>query len=299
MSYILPTRFGWIYFGLLIVMVLSAATYNNNLAYILVFVCFGAAMVSMVLTYQHLGQVKMRFLRANDGFAGEPLRLHYEIENRSERALYGIQVQLQKSDQDAYVEIIGPKQVKTVEVSLIFPQRGMYLVPKTWVSTVYPLGLFRAWRSLNTLESVYVYPKPEGESLRDEYIGLQEGAERISQSQSNEKVDFFEHKPFQTGESKHHINWKLFARFGILVTKSFVGEESSILKIQLDENLRQVEKSLSQLSKWIVEAKGKNQAFELHIGQHVIVALESRTAREALRALARYPRVHQHVQDFS
>ncbi|MDD3450149.1 MAG: DUF58 domain-containing protein, partial [Gammaproteobacteria bacterium] len=73
--YILPTRQGLLFGALLVVMLLGAINYSNNLAFVLTFVLGGQAVVSILYTYRNLAGLRLRAGHHGEVFAGGCARL--------------------------------------------------------------------------------------------------------------------------------------------------------------------------------------------------------------------------------
>src|SRR5438105_15597298 len=90
--YILPSGRGILFLSSVIILILVAATYNNNLVFILAFAMFGLFFVTMLQTHYMLKGVRITFLSADDAFEGETLTLLFQLSQRRARRKRGLRV---------------------------------------------------------------------------------------------------------------------------------------------------------------------------------------------------------------
>ena len=77
--YIVPTRGGFSFAALLLLMLLTSINYQLNLGYVLAFLLAGAAAVSMHITHDMLRGLTLRLKPGQPGWAGEPAMLEVVI----------------------------------------------------------------------------------------------------------------------------------------------------------------------------------------------------------------------------
>lgn len=290
--FILPTRHGFAFLGLVIVMILVGSATANNLIYALAFVLFGVYMLAMVATQRNLKRLRIELLECEDSFVGESAKIRLAFLNQSARSRFLIQSQPRKfaARQGAVVNEIPSRSRVVVEVPVQIDRRGVYSVPSLQLGTLYPMGLFWAWSNLSLDGSIYIYPRRLGErELIPDWFG--EGAgERQGRWAETQHEDFREHTKYQQGESHHHVDWKAFARHGELLTKRY--ETTSPQHFFLDWNQVSslgVEAGLSQMSMWINELREGENSFELQLPSLKIGKGRGWLhGQECLRALARY-----------
>lgn len=293
--YILPTTHGLFFLGGIVVMILTAATYNNNLIYLLSFTLFGILVVSMVQTHTNLKALEVKLIRVEERAAGDPISLELKISNNSSNHRRGLRVKVAKAkarlQSDPYVHLgeVQRFEGQLFRLSLAGLKRGVHPIPKLVLDCVYPLGLFRAWRVFKPEGAMYVYPKPQG-SLTLPEGGVVEGRQNsVSSSGVDKESDFKEHRLYRSGESYRHVDWKAYARRKILFTKMFEGKSEKEFVFDF-KNLRgEEELKLSQLSKWIILAERQGAVFELRLPQfHSGAGAGIRHSVNCLKALAEF-----------
>ena len=165
--YILPTGHGLMFaFGIL-VMILTAATYNNNLIYLLGFLLFAVLVVSMLMTHQNLKGVSLIQVWAEDSEAGSEIPIRFRLANKFKNEAYALRVRAkgQRINLEKKPQILqlGDQASQSGLILLSPKSRGVYRCPSIILESVYPLGLFRAWKSYPQTDlQIYVYPKAQG-----------------------------------------------------------------------------------------------------------------------------------------
>lgn len=292
--YILPTWHGGMFIGGILVMILTGATYNNNLVNLLSFLLFSIMMVAMVMTNANIKKIQLTFVDAQDVPAGQPLEVTVRIINSSAYARRGVRVRAKSkqglnSKKNAEVQEVVEKSSALVKILLVPQPRGIYSCPRFIVESVFPMGLFRAWKSFNFQEQLYVFPAPQGHLARVSNLNSPTKGESLG-VQAEEAVDFYQHRKYAAGESQHRVDWKAYARTGRLLTKEFVGPVAKRYVFRLDEIAGAfIEPQLSQLARWIVDTEAEGVEYAL-IRRENSYKFDHGKAhlRDCLRELAKY-----------
>jgi uncharacterized protein (DUF58 family) len=263
--YILPTRHGFVFLAIIILMILVAASSGNNLIYMLGFCLLSIYMFAMVLTNLNLKGLEFEIIEVSDGFAGEAAHVRIGVSNRENRPRYFLETKW-KISKTIEVNTIKPKGQTIITQVLKIDARGVYELPPLRVSTIYPLGLFRAWSVLRLKTSVYIYPQRKGErQLRATSALIGSGPQSANQF-FDQHDDFREHSRFQLGESHNHVDWKAFARRGELLTKKYQTNSPHhfVLNWQSVSDLG-MEDGLCQLAHWLEDLRTGDQSFEMRL----------------------------------
>lgn len=77
--FILPTAQGLLFAAMAAVMLVGAANYNNNLAFLLAFLLIATGLVALVQTYQNLAGMTLRPSRCPPVFCGETARFEIAV----------------------------------------------------------------------------------------------------------------------------------------------------------------------------------------------------------------------------
>lgn len=288
--YILPTRFGGVFIAGSLVMILVGAAYQNNLVNLLAYFMFGLIFVAMVQTHNNLKDVGLETVDVEPGFAGGEYIVALAIHNSSPETRFNIEFHLRGTSALSTSEPVQPLSGfanQKLRASYRATTRGRHTIHDIRLSTVFPLGLFRAWRWFRTDTSFLVYPSLKGDKqppwggLRDEEIGPRTALGGD---------DFHGHRRFQAGDSYSHVDWKAFARSGKQLTKVFT--EGSVETALLDwfslDGLS-AEDRLSQLAVWIESARLNGKLFALRLPDLGIPPGKGpRQARRCLEACALY-----------
>lgn len=265
--YITPTRFGLIYLGGAVAVIVIGAAYANNLANMLAFFMLSLAAVCAVQTYSNLRDVRVEAVETQGGFEGEEFVVEAVLANDSKIARFNLELRLKGAKSknvyyDSY-RISGGSRHR-IKASYPAKSRGKYSLSKVRIHSVFPLGMFRAWRWFSTEASYFVYPRPVGELAIPESSSSGEADGRTLAHQPGE--DFSGHRKYQTGDSLHHVDWKARARGRPLMIKEF--NEGTAGAFVLDwsrlEGL-ETEKRLSQLSRWVEDSRQRGITFGMVI----------------------------------
>ena len=88
--FILPTRQGFGFAVLLLVMLLGDVNYNLSLGYVLTFLLGTTAMMTMLHAFRNMAQLEIRAGRVDAVFAGEMAQFVFHFHNTSTLPRYGL-----------------------------------------------------------------------------------------------------------------------------------------------------------------------------------------------------------------
>lgn len=264
--YIIPSGQGFLFLFAIVVQILVAATYNNNLIFALGFFMFAVFVVSMLQTHYNIKGVRLQMLSAGEGFAGDPIPLHFQLVQKRARFKRNLEIRTKSKTMTTVRRLrenLAPSErQKTCQIDVVCAQRGVYNLPDIILETYFPLGLFRAWKVFRFPVKVTVYPRPRGLGLL-EPSPYQAGTDTQGH-RSSPDGDFGELKKYLMGESYHQIAWKHYARTGELFTKVHWGDDHRHYKIPwVRPGVRDVEGELEMISGYIQSAMDENATFEM------------------------------------
>ncbi len=165
--YILPTKAGWAFALVFVVLLLASINEQVNLGYALSFLLGGASMAALYQTHGNLHGVNLRLLTLRSVHAGQVLRIGITLSNQHRKlGRYGLQVTAGPKAPEGTMEgpgtpqhaELGPGSDCTVEVDVATPQRGWLTLPRITIDTGFPLGLFRAWAYWLPQARVLIWP---------------------------------------------------------------------------------------------------------------------------------------------
>src|SRR5687768_14790169 len=97
--YILPTRGGFAFAALLLVMLLAGLNYSNSMALLFTFLLAGFVLIAMHLCHRNLVGTMLRSIGTVDAFAGEHGRLLLTLENAADTARFGLECSVDGGEQ--------------------------------------------------------------------------------------------------------------------------------------------------------------------------------------------------------
>ena len=285
--FIVPTRAGFMFALVLVVMLLAAINYQLSLGYVLTFLLAGAGFVSMHLTHNTLRGLTLHLKPPQPGFAGDALPLEIVLHSPT-RLQHGVGLGFEAADDrshDVFVDVPAGGQA-SARLALVLAQRGLHDVPTLHVETRYPFGLFRAWTVWRPAAQVLVWPAPERPVAP--LPAAPAAAGEAAQRKPSDSGEFEGVRSYRRGDALKHVVWKKAARTGELVSR----EASSALQreLWLDWQLAQVpgtEARLSRLAAWVLAAEGAGIAHGLRLpGVEIAPGSGSAQQRRSLDALA-------------
>ena len=266
--YILPT-FSWTYLsGVLAMMWYAAISQGNSAAYLLMFFLASLVLVTAIHAHFALTALSLQIGRIEPVFAGELAHVPVEVRNGSKRSRAALEIapngRVFKEASHAMLPEIGPGATGQADLSYRTTQRGRQRLTRVAITTIYPLGFFRSWRYETTDASWVVFPPPSGSLPLP--VGPATAAE-LAGGIGLGGDDFAGARPYQSGESQRHVDWRAVARGQPLLVKQFSGAGSREVWLEYEDLylLGDVETRLSQMSEWIVEAERDGYSYGVRL----------------------------------
>lgn len=284
--YIVPTRFGYGYGLLLLVMLLGAMNYSNNMAFALTFLLMGLGLLGMHHTHANLLNLRLRVGKVAPVFAGEEARFELCIENPSPTARYTIALGWPDQPASAWLDVPAEGSVLGT-LPLAAAKRGWLRAPRFAVATEFPLGLLHAWTWIELDMNTVVYPTPATHSRNPPLAAGDSGHAAANRPGVDEFVGL---RAYAAGDTPRTIHWKSFAKLGIPLVKHF-GETVSSERIFDWQALRDLdtEARLSQMTRWVMDAENAREPYVLLLPTLTLGPALGETHHHAcLRALALY-----------
>jgi len=288
--FIVPTKPGIAFVGLLLVMLIGALNYNLGLGFALTFFTGACAVADMYLTAKNLALLQLAPGRAPPVFAGEEAQFELHLLNRTKLDRYAVWLGFQADGEPRQVTDIAAGGDSAVRLSAPTLQRGWLAAPRVRLVTRFPLGLFRAWSYWRPDARVLVYPRPElpAQPLPSSGAASEDGHGTVGLD------NFAGIRSYQPGDPMRHLAWRQIARHdpalgGQLVTKHFEG--GAVAELCLDFSalpLRmELEAKLSRMARWVLEAEQRALPYTFRLAQHEYgPALGDAHQAACLRALA-------------
>ena len=252
--YVLPTRYGLFFAGLLSAMTLGALNYNNNPALMMCFLLLSAAITSMLHAYLGLRGLRLEQIGADPVHAGQAqtLRLLFSAEEkRTRRAL-----ELRQGTLRGGFGIAGDERAEA-RLERPAPRRGWQPIGKIELSTRQPLGLFVTWSWVHPDAAVLVYPAVEAQAPP-----LPGRGER-GQPQRRRGLDEEPHslREYRGGDPLRIVAWKRSAQIGRLMVREYESPAGADVLLDWrapDLAVLDTEARIRRLARWVLEAEREN-----------------------------------------
>ena len=282
--FILPSRTGWVFAALLLVMLLTAINYQNSLIYGLTFWLLSVGLTSMWLTFRNLSGLTLAAGQVQPVFCGETLQLPVQLHSRN----WSAGLELGYPGHSPTEVTVAPDQTLTLTVALQTTQRGRLPVRRLRVQSRYPFGLYTAWSWVALNYPVIIYPQPVVSPISlsggDELLAAEHAAPQL-QENGDEPDGLRDYRP---GDSLRRIAWKQSARTGELRTLEMTTDTGPACWFDwealpgLDPEQR-----LSRLTAWVEDAAAQQWRYGLRLpGQVINPGQGEQHRRECLKALA-------------
>ncbi len=257
--YILPTKFGWGFGLLLLLMALGGLNFNNNMALMLVFLLGTIAQLTTFIAYRNLSELSIDSIHAEPIFCGEVAHFRTFISNGDERQRFAVQAGFDKplDCSDFKLNVCEP-------LNLAFPtvKRGWAEMPSFRLETRFPLGLFKAWSWVFPQIQCLVYPAPAINAPPLPSTG--QGQSGMAKKGSGDQI--YGLRQYQAGDSMQRIAWRASARHDDLYSLEMEAPREQACELDWDslrdENL---ETRLSILTAWVIAADHKQLLYSLKL----------------------------------
>jgi uncharacterized protein (DUF58 family) len=283
--YILPTKLGSAFGGMLAIMLIAGLNYANSAALFLTFLLGGFVLVAMHQCHRNLLRTSFVSVSAPPMFAGARGLLHVTLGNDARFVRYGVEIDaLNDGPGTIDIPIDGQAQAN---VPLPVSRRGVLRIDRLRVSTTYPYGMFRAWAWVHMPIEVLVYPRPHGAAPMPQESGHKTGTRAMALAGADEWRSL---RPFRDGDSPRQVAWKAYARGSPLLVKEYsaLGADERLFDFDRLAHL-DVEARLEQLARWIVDADSRGDRYGLTLpGRLFEPDTGTQHRHECLAALARH-----------
>lgn len=274
--YILPSRYGWSFAFVLLLMLLGAINYTLSLGFVLVFLLAGIGNMAMLHTWRNLAHLQVVAGKIEPVFADEEAVFEIHVIDTKHRARYAIAAHFdpakshagktrnhQNRIEPAYVDIAEDGQA-IAKLKLTSKRRGWLVAPRIKLYTEFPLALFHAWAYVDLDFRCLIYPRPAMNTLPLP-VAPDQDAKGSADAVSGDD-DFFGHRTYQLGDSPKRVDWKASSREQGMFTKQFQGTAQSSL--WLDWSFTpgsDDEQRIRQLARWVLDADAANLPYGLRL----------------------------------
>lgn len=289
--FILPTKAGYAFVVLLIIILLLGINYQNNLVYALCFMLSSISFIAIIHTYRNLLGISIINGGASPVFAEEmaSFRIHLESRKNNHQAVGITWADYKGVELQENLQIVDINKVTGADLLLIkkASRRGIFYPGCIYIETQFPLGLFVSWTEIDLLLKTTVYPKPiKGIVSSLGYLGdKEEGIYSIGRG-----VDDFQGlRSYQPGDSKRLINWKSFSKGQGLFVRNFTALVGKDLWLDFGLVEGNIDRRLSILCYWVLKMSQEKQPFGLRLPTMELQPASGYEHQQAaLQALAMY-----------
>ncbi|MCP4430581.1 MAG: DUF58 domain-containing protein [Gammaproteobacteria bacterium] len=225
--YILPTRFGYLFAFMLLVLFLAAINYENSMAFVLTFMLTALGIISLWYTHNNLLNITVQLKIPAAVFEGESCDFIFLVEHPNISTRYAVGLQYDR--QTPVYLMVPPGGKAEAKLSIPTSRRGLFKPKGITIFSRYPTGLFHTWGWLRFNIPVMVYPRPATRAYLQKSLAEQyQGKAATSTIEGDDFAGLREHRE---GESLRHISWKAYAQGKGLLTKTFQGNAQPSLWI--------------------------------------------------------------------
>jgi uncharacterized protein (DUF58 family) len=281
--FIFPSRTGFFFALCLLVMLVTAINYQNNMSFALTFLLATLFIVGILHTYANLSGLTIRALRASPVFPGQQSEFALQLERGGRREHFALHVKWPDSTA-SIVNLVEQDQVQ-VHLHMAVGTRGWFSPGRLLVESTYPLGLLRCWTWIDLDLHAMVYPAPLA-SL--ELPGLASDQPDGAAVPITGSDDFHGFRDYRRGDSMRQIHWKGMARGQGMQTKQYnaYASRSAWLDWEMFPDMA-TEQRLSHLCYWALDFEGRNEEYGLRLpGVAIEPGTGERHRDRVLQALA-------------
>jgi uncharacterized protein (DUF58 family) len=268
--FIIPSRTGYFFALVLLLLLLASINYSLSLGYLLTFLLAGMSSTSMLHTFRNLARLSISPGKTDAVFAGETAHFGLVLNNPSlPRYAVGVKRARLQNAEPEFTDITADGRLAhaassaTVHIPVAAERRGRLACGRLEIFTEYPVGLFHAWSYVDFGSTCLVYPKPDpgaGALPLNAHAGG-EGNVPVAGDEEFQSL-----RAYKTGDTPRQIAWKALARGQGLLSKEFGRTASADLWLDFDAlgNLGREER-LSRLTWWVLEAERLQLAYGLKL----------------------------------
>ena len=220
--FIVPSKQGFILLGLVLLIIILAINYQNNLLFALAFWLFSILVITIVHSYLNIAGLRLSAGHAAPVFLGETAYFEMELA-AGERGRADLKIG------SLFEEPVRLDLASGEDQSIALPfqthKRGWLEPERVRLESFAPIGWVRAWSWLALDRRCLVYPKPFAVSLSA--LSLSGEGEAINLSRDPDPDDFSGFHSYSEGESLRHANWRSYARGQDLSIKEFGKSEGA------------------------------------------------------------------------
>lgn len=285
--FILPSRTGYFFAFVLVLLLIASINYSLSLGYLLTFLLAGMGSIAMLHTFRNLLRLSISPGKVEPVFAGETAHFAIVLANLTlPRYAIGIKHAQIRGAEPEFGDA-NEKTSTTFQVPMRAAKRGHLKCGRLEIFTEYPVGLFHAWSYVDFGMTCLVYPKPDpgAGALPLDMRAKGEGNVPVRGDEEFQSL-----RAYRAGDTPRQIAWKALARGQGLLVKEFGSTASADLWLDYDAlHGLSMEERLGRLTWWIIEAERSQLPYGLRLPARSIRPMLGPQHRDdCLHALAVY-----------
>lgn len=262
--YILPTRIGWYFALILIALFAIAIKFNNQPAFMMLFLLTSAGLVAMLYTHNNVIGLKLSSKATAPAFVGQQVVFPIIISNPSKLERRGLWLLCDSFQSDFRID---QNQQHHCDIKLSANERGYFTCPEIFLSSQFPVGLFFCWsKRFQPEQACLVYPQPISfHDLPPSRDG--EGHHQTQHSSRSQGQDYSGMKPYQPGDRLRDLHWPSLAKSNKAVTIEYQDHSGDAITLAWQDlpNTLSGEEKLSQLCYWVLQAEQDGLRYQLKL----------------------------------
>ena len=205
--FIFPSLPGLFFAVLLLLILLTAINYQNNMAYAVAFLLATLFVISTLHTYANLAGLTLHALSASPVFPGQRSQFRVRVQRAGKATHYALRLSWPQGS-DSVVSLVDRD---SCEVTLYVPvgPRGWFNPGRLLLESRYPLGLLRCWTWLDLDLQALVYPRPLITSAPPGVASERPEGTAVETAGSD---DFHGFRSYRQGDALRQVHWKGVAR---------------------------------------------------------------------------------------
>ncbi len=258
--FIFPTRSGFSFIAVLILLWLTATNYENNLVFGAAFLLSAMFVVAIFHTFLNLSGLSVEAGRTYPCYCGGRAEFGLALHQTGRR--YRDNIKLHYRGSEELTTSLPGIELAEVTLAVAARTRGWLEPGRVTVESVYPLGLLRVWTHLELNMRALVYPQPMDAKSRTATPVAGQGVNEMPGG----REDFRGLEKYRPGESLSHIAWKHYAREQGLQTKHYSDPVDEQVWLDWDAFPgMDTEARLSRLCGWLLDLSKGSAVYGLRL----------------------------------
>lgn len=216
-TYVLPTSSGFVLAGIILLMMIGATNYQNNLVFLLTFLLAGIGLVCIIFTVKNVQGIRLSLEKMDEFFVAKKNTLNIGLQSQINKAHFSIAIG--KDKKSLFLCDINASGKTQIKLPISNLKRGYQSVPKLMITSQFPLGWLKTWAYFSFSKELLVYPEPIEPPHVDQEHGV--NIENKLGKETKGVDDLQGLKDYQLGENLSRVDWKAYARGAGLLTKDF------------------------------------------------------------------------------